>query len=179
MDIKETLKVLGYIKVAYPNAYSKLGEDDLKALTALWARQFKDYDYQTVMAGVDAYISADTSGFMPQIGQIKDIIYKHSSNGQMTELEAWKLVKQALSRSGWYADEEFTKLPPTIQKLVSPQMLHEWALADTSEVDTVIASNFMRSYRARVKDDREEKLLPNDVHTALSLLAEKMKLIEK
>ena len=171
MNRNETLQVLAYLKVAYPQAFNKLSKEDIQALTKMWELQFKDFNFDVVMIAVNSYISTDTSGFYPTIGKLKDMIYKLSNPSEMTEQEAWNLVKKAISRSGWYAQEEFDKLPPTLKKLVgSPNQLHDWALSDSDDINTVVASNFMRSYRARTTQEKEMALLPSQVKENLSQL---------
>ena len=52
--------------------------------------------------------------------------------------------------------EEFDKLPPTLQKAVgTPQTLHDWAVVDSADFQTVIQSNFLRSYRAALEAQKE------------------------
>lgn len=179
MNYEETLRALTIIKVGLPYALGNLKEADYDALIALWCRQFKDYSYDLVMAGIDSYIATNKGTYRPQnlIGEIKGIIDKLTSPDQMTEIEAWEIMKKAISRSGYYADEEYQKLPPQLQKLCSPQTLHEWSMTDTDEVNTVIASNFMRSYKARTEADKEMRLIPTEIKDQIALLANNMKMI--
>ena len=55
--------------------------------------------------------------------------------------------------------EEYEKLPPDIREIVgNSRMLHEWAQMDSSEVNTIIAAGFKRSWRAR--QELKQELLP-------------------
>lgn len=172
MTGKEVLKILAIIKVAYPNSFKNLTKADVQALTTLWERQFKDFSYDEVAMALDSIIASDTSDFMPSIGKIKEMIVKLKEPEMMTELEAWQLVKKALSRSGYYAKEEFDKLPPIIQKvIVTPNTLKQWAMEDTSNVNTVIASNFQRSYRAKAKAEKEMLMIPIEVRETMQKIA--------
>ena len=87
-----------------------------------------------------------------------DILYGRS----ITETEAWLLVKDSLSEAQqepeWLggAKRAWSKLPEDVRKLVSPRQLLEWNSVDPDKLDTVIQSNFMRSYRD-VRDRRYEK----------------------
>ena len=57
---------------------------------------------------------------------------------------------KTVSRGIYNSGEEFAKLPEEVQRIVGyPRQLHEWAMIDTGEVNTVIASSFRRSWRAR------------------------------
>ncbi len=63
----------------------------------------------------------------------------------------------------------------TLQRIVgSPSVLREWAQNDINELQTVIASNFQRSYRARAKGEREFMALPQSTKNILSKLAGEM-----
>ena len=74
-------------------------------------------------------------------------------------MEAWQIVRKAISY--YNAEENFINLPPEIQKVVgSPNMLREWAQMDADTVNSVIQSNFMRSFRAKVAQEKEQSMLP-------------------
>ena len=49
---------------------------------------------------------------------------------------------------------------------------------DVETVQSVVASNFMRSYRAGVIRERDMARIPQDVKNLLSGLADRMKLME-
>ena len=79
------------------------------------------------------------------------------------------LVEKACRNSNYGAREEFDKLPPEIQRFVgSPNQLREWGMMNSDELKTVVASNFMRSYRVRAKNDRDYFALPESVRLMLN-----------
>lgn len=81
----------------------------------------------------------------------------------LNELEAWSLVEKAIRNSIYNSQEEFSKLPPLVQKAVgSPNVLRLWA-ADGSYSEQVASSNFMRSYRNEAKKQEEYEKLPADM----------------
>ena len=89
---------------------------------------------------------------------------------EMSELEAWNKVYKAICNSSYHAQEEFDNLPPLIQKIVvSPNQLAEWGRCDIEEVNTVIQSNFMRSYKAKSGQQKEFNRLPSDVKQQIAL----------
>ena len=74
------------------------------------------------------------------------------------------MVSKALRNSTYGSEEEFNKLPPEVQCVVhDPGQLKQWAMSPADEVETVIASNFMRSFRAKQKVNREYMALPTSV----------------
>ena len=68
------------------------------------------------------------------------------------------------------SDEEFAKLPPDVQRAVgSPNMLRTWAVVNYEELQTVIASNFKRDYRAIATQKKDFAQIPSSVkHIAIT-----------
>ena len=169
MTTDETKVILGTLKAAYPKTFATLKPTDANSMIALWAKMFADDAAKIVIAAVEAFIATDDKGFPPAIGQIKMQIAKIVGGKEKTELEAWGEVKQALSRSGYNATEEFKKLDPVIRRIVGgPSQLKEWAMLDMERLDSVIASNFQRSYKACEKSYREYLALPTAVRELIS-----------
>lgn len=172
MSHKETLQIMAILKTAYPNYYKD--GSNLEQAANLWAELFKDDDAAVVAVAVKAFIVNDEKGFPPVIGQIKTLVHNLITPKELTELEAWELVKRALQNGYYNAKAEFEKLPPMIQRLLgSPATLREWAIIGEDTVYSVIASNFQRSYRARAKSEREFMALPQSTRDFLSQLAGK------
>lgn len=180
MTTEEIRLILGVMKVAYPNSFKDMQLADRNALVSLWERQFNGFDYKEVSLAVDSIISVDTNPFMPTIGRIKEEITKLTQPELLTEQEAWLLVEKACRNSNYNSNEEFNKLPPEVQRLVgSPSQLKEWASMDSAQLKTVVASNFMRSYRVRSKSERDFLALPQQVRTLLETATkEGVKMIE-
>ena len=138
-----------------------------KDTLAAWAALFTDEPLEMVMAGVKAFIACDTKGFAPSIGQIKEVI--HTPPCDMTESEAWTLVRKAISNGIYGYEEEFKALPEVVQKAVgSPAQIHHWAML-TEGIDTVVASFFTRNYRMQIERLKTESALPVDVKKVLGL----------
>lgn len=164
MTREETIKLLMVIQSAYPN----FKPPDKTVAVDTWYTMLKDMDYNVVQMGLRAYITSDTSGFAPSIGQLINTIYLTQNPQELNEMEAWALVSKAL-RNGYYgAVEEFDNLPPLVQKAVgTPDNLRNWSQANTESVENVIQSNFMRSYRTVVKREEEIKKMPVDVQALI------------
>ena len=164
MTREETIKLLMVIQSAYPN----FKPPDKTVAVDTWYTMLRDMDYNVVQMGLRAYITSDTSGFAPSIGQLINTIYTIQSPQELNEMEAWALVSKAL-RNGYYgAVEEFDNLPPLVQKAVgTPDNLRNWSQANTESVENVIQSNFMRSYRTVVKREEEIKKMPVDVQALI------------
>lgn len=172
LTYKETLQIMAILKTAYPSYYK--GGSNPEQAAALWTELFADDDALVVATAVKTFIANDEKGFPPAIGQIKKLVIDLTTEKEMTELEAWGLVSRALRNSAYNSREEFQKLPPVVQRIVgSPETLRDWAQADTNELQTVIASNFQRTYRAMAKSEREFLALPQSTNDILSKLAGK------
>lgn len=164
MTRAETIAVMGILKAAYPRYYDdqKLAQ---QAVT-VWADMFADDPFDVVVMAVKSLIA--TSKYIPNIADVKEKIQELTTAPQMSELEAWERIAKAIKNGYYGAQEEFDKLPPILQKLVgSPAQLREWALMDTSQIQTVVSSNFMRSYRVTSKRESELAALPQDVRNMM------------
>lgn len=164
MTREDTIKVLSVLRGAYPAFYQDITKKEAENTIALWASMFEEEPYELVGAAVKAFISGDGKGFPPAIGQIKERIRLITTPEEMTEQEAWSLVSKALRNSTYGSEEEFAKLPPEVQAVVhDPGQLKQWAMSPAEDVESVIASNFMRSFRAKQKASKEYMALPTEV----------------
>lgn len=164
MDRVETLKIMAVLRTAYPAYYGRQGAADADNAAKLWQCMFQSEPYAVVEAAVRRFLATDTKGFPPVIGQIKEQIRQITRPEDRTEQEAWSLVARALRNGIYGAQEEFDRLPEDVQRIVnSPEQLREWAMMDADTVQSVVASNFQRSYRARAAATREWDKLPEPV----------------
>lgn len=164
MTREETKKILMMVQASYPN----FNPPDKTVTINTWFLLLKDNEYLAIEQALRAYITTDTSGFAPSIGQLFDKLHTIQSPQELNEMEAWSLVSKAL-RNGYYgAVEEFGKLPPLVQKAVgSPDNLRNWSQTDTNSIENVVQSNFMRSYRLVVNRENELKKMPADVQALI------------
>lgn len=167
MTRKETGTVMDILTAAYPRFYAQ--GIDMAGQINLWATMFADDDLPLVLAAVKALIASDTKGFPPHIGAVKEQMRKLTMPDEMGEAEAWSKIKRAISNGLYGAKEEFDRLPPLCQKLVgSPSQLRDWAALDSDELNTVVASNVQRAYRAMQQRERETAKLPADVRAVIA-----------
>lgn len=169
MTRNDTLTILSVLKAAYPAFYKSMNRLDADATIDLWATMFEDDPVAVVAAAVKTLIAADTKGYPPNIGSVKEQIRKLTVPETMTEAEAWGAISKAVRNSLYSSQREFEKLPDGLKSLVgSPAQLREWAAVDVDTLQTVIASNFQRSYRAKIAAERETAVIPGSVRKALS-----------
>ena len=179
MSIEETLMILAVLKAAYPHAFKGMTRKDGEAMAQLWRRQFENESYSEVDAAVNALISTRTAGYSPTIGEVKEQIQRIRKNNDLDELAAWALVSKACSNGLYGYKEEFAKLPPDVQRAVgTPEQLKEWAQMDVETVQSVVASNFQRSYRTTVARRKDFDKLPASVQDVVLQISGNMKMLE-
>lgn len=168
MDKSEATKVLAILRIAYPSFYKGMSVKDADDTVVLWAALFRDDTFELVSAAVKTLIVTDEKGYPPYIGAVKTMIAKLTEPPTLTEMEAWNLVRTKLS--AYATHEDFLELPEVIRRAVgSASQLCQWAQMDRESLP-VIMSNFMRSYKTAVTEQRERGRIPKDV---LALMAGK------
>lgn len=160
------------LQANYPDSFKGQSDAVVGAKVTLWFDIFKNYPREVVNAAAVAFMATDTKGFMPNVGQIVEQIHRMNRKNDRTPDEAWRLVYKAIQNSTWGAAEEFAKLPEDIQRFVGhPDQLRSWALMDADVVQSVIASNFQRSFKVRQQNDRDYEKLPMEVKQFVSRLS--------
>lgn len=168
MTKQETTKLMAVIQGIWPSWQQGRS---VQITITVWQKIFAAESYEEMEAAVLAFASTDTRGYPPAPGNLKELLSQMrdaSGDGELTETEAWALVRKAMTRGLYNAEEEFAKLPPVCQQVVGDKaVLHDWAMLDADKVDTVIASNFQRSYRARAENARTMAKLPDSIKNML------------
>lgn len=171
MTRQEALAVMAMLKTAYPTFYKNFSKEDISAAVNLWATMFSEESIQVVTEAIKALMC--TLKYPPTIADVKEKIREITQPLAMTEMEAWRMVRNAISY--YNATETFAQLPPILQKIVgSPSVLRQWAQMEAETVESVIQSNFMRSYKARVAHEKEYAMLPASTRNLIRELAVKM-----
>lgn len=164
MTRDETKQIIRALTASYPNYNPK----DLTETVDVWSTLLIDYDYKGMSMALQSYITTDTSGFAPAIGQLVAKYNEMKHPQQLNAMEAWALVSKAL-RNGYYNSKgEFDKLPPLVQKAVgSPENLFHWSMTEEESVESVIASNFKKVYEAECERERELQAMPTTIRTVI------------
>lgn len=179
MTLAETGAVMDILTIAYPKFDRPM--EKKKQTMMLWAEMFAGDDVSVVLAAVKALIAVKTDDWPPSVGAVKEYIRKLIEPEQMTEGEAWAIVSRAVRKTDWnHPDVQYNQLHGDIQAAVgSAHTLVEWGMAEESTFTTVIASNFMRSYRAKRKANQEHAALPASVKMIVGEYAKKLQLGER
>ena len=164
MTREETVKIIRIMVDSYPN----YKPNDISETVDVWQMMLSDYDYNLVATALKAYILSDTSGFAPSIGQLVAKIQTISQPQELDGMAAWGLVSKALRNGTYGAVEEFNKLPPLVKQAVGmPDNLKNWATSDYQTIETVIQSNFLRTYETVVKRAHEIHRMPDNIKTLI------------
>lgn len=185
MTKQETLKILAILRTMYPRQFDGT---DAKLLAEIWHESMSDLSYKDVDKALRAYFSTNETNFAPSVGKLRSLIVKlnQPESAIMTAQEAANVLQKAVSNSGHHATEEYSKLPPVIQRIVrTPQSLFEWSQMEAETFQSVVLSNFQRSYQVAVNQEMENAKLPeglkilpetNSVESLLESVSEKLSL---
>lgn len=150
------------------DCYPNYKPSNLSETVDVWNMMLENYSYEQVSVALKAYINSDTSGFAPSIGQLIGKIQTISQPQELDGMAAWGLVSKALRNGTYGAVEEFNKLPPLVKQAVGmPDNLKNWATSDYQTIETVIQSNFLRTYETVVKRANEINRMPDSIKTLI------------
>lgn len=142
MDREKIITIMKIFKTAYPRFYADMTREDAENTIALWLDMFKHENPELVIAAVKNLIN--TFKWPPTIADVKEEMFKLTHKEDETPIQLWNAIKKAISRSGYYAKEEFEKLPEIAQTFVgSPSQLREWAI-DPDYNDGVVKGQFLK-----------------------------------
>ena len=170
MTEQETKSILAYLSATWDMARDK----DPRQVLAVWQDIFAADDVHLVQAACKLYVNQAT--FPPKPADIRAKMKELMVGREQTEMEAWNQVRRAIrgaSMENWSraltengpgkpsAVVNFERLPPEIQLVVGgPEQLAEWEKLDGKQLETVIQSNFMRSYRTVIAEKESLAMLP-------------------
>lgn len=160
-DVKKLLMV---VQSFYPNWKVENKEVTINA----WYAVMCERDNKAMQLAAKWYAETDTSGFAPSIGQLLDRYRRLTERAELTGAEAWGMVRDAIGRSTYYANDEFKKLPEPVRRAVgSPGTLKAWAMADESGLGFA-QNQFNKTYAAIIKRQKEESIAGSDVQKVLA-----------
>ena len=164
MTREETVKIIRIMCDCYPN----YKPNNLSETVDVWNMMLEEYSYEQVSVALKAYIHSDISGFAPSIGQLIGKMQTISQPQELDGMTAWGLVSKALKNGTYGAVEEFNKLPPLVRQAVGmPDNLKNWATSDYQTIETVIQSNFLRTYETVVKRANEINCMPDNIKSLI------------
>lgn len=147
----------------------------------MWFALLQDLPYKLANVTIQKHML--TEKFPPTPAEIREKAAQmiEVPETEMSELEAWALVRKAIRNSGYHAQEEFDKLPEACREAVgNAANLEEWAKMDYEKVESVGQSHFIRNFRTAVLRIKEEQRLPEQMRKLISEMREsRMKIEDK
>lgn len=147
----------------------------------MWFALLQDLPYKLANEAIQKHML--TEKFPPTPAEIREKAAQmiEVPETEMSELEAWALVRKAIRNSGYHAQEEFDKLPEACREAVgNAANLEEWAKMDYEKVESVGQSHFIRNFRTAVLRIKEEQRLPEQTRKLISEMREsRMKIEDK
>lgn len=178
MTEQETWKIVYVLKASYLNQFKDYTTADFENLVSVWKMMFEDYTYEDVSAGLRLFLANDTKGFAPNPGQVIDCILKITKpeTAQLSEGEAWHMVRKAIEKGTYYAESEFEKFPEAVKRAVgSPSNLRSIASSDNYN-EGAEKNDFERKYRAYLQREREEAKIPKKIKQLIATTAMQIEL---
>lgn len=168
---KDISTMMDLLVAAYGDKSFPTEPKQMAQVANLWSVMFKDDEPEEVLLAVKNCIA--TLSFPPRIADIKSRIAQSRMEGQLTEMEAWHVIRNAVREASNRTDanKEYTKLPPILQKCVgNPSQLMAWHGVSIDTFEGVISSNVQRSYRELAKNEAMYNALPKDMQSFQSYL---------
>lgn len=123
-----------------------------------WYELLSDLDYTICSKAVVNIVT--TTEKPPKVATIRNAYFELTTEGGMTEGEAWAMVREGIRNGIYGAVDEFGKFPPDIKRAVgAPMSLSEWAMMSSDDVETVIHSQFLRAYREVRAMEKQERVI--------------------
>lgn len=158
MDREQVIKILSYLRVAYPNFYKGLSKRDAEETIAVWQDLFIDCDFNLVFIAVKEIINTSDNPYPPTISEIKQKMYDLTTETK-TPSDLWNELIKALRNSGYHAEEQYMKLSPEVKAFVrNPSQLKEMAMMDSDVINSVTKGQFFKQIEViqkRVKEDKQ------------------------
>ena len=158
MDREKVIKLLAYIKVAYPGFYRNLTKEDAGTMIELYQRAFADCDYNLVSIALEEIINTDDNPYPPTIAKIKNKMYELTTE-KKTPSELWNELIKAIRNGNYGAKEEFEKLSDEVKTFVgNPAQLKELASMNSDVINSVTKGQFFKQIeviQARMKEEKQ------------------------
>lgn len=157
MNSRDMMAILDKARAFYPAFFEKKTDEALLEIAESWATLFARISTAVFANAFQATILS--SKFFPTPSEVCEKLGATAKQAELTEQEAWGLVREALKRGRSDNGAAWDSLPSQVQRAVgNAGVLRDWALMDAGTVNSVIASNFMRSYR--MVAERQEAASP-------------------
>lgn len=171
MTRDETKKILMLMGAVYPN----FKPDNLTATVDAWYLMLSDFEYADIENALRIYVRIADEQFAPSVNKLIAMIRKPQELSQMDFPTVWRYIRKAISRSLYYSEEEFDKLPDEAKALVgAPGQLREWAQLASETIDSVTRSKVETQYGVYQRRKAEVGAMPEEVRDLIEKATPKL-----
>lgn len=173
----EVQKILDIMQIIFPTFLQEYKEPTGATIKLeLWKETLMQYDYKVTEQAIKE-LAKKTTRYAPEITDVEEKIKSIMQQGKPTLDDLWNMYYKALSRSAYYYEEEFNKLPKILQRYVGvPQNLHDTvANWDAGTSLGVAKGQFFKTMPELVKETKEQedflpstKNLQNNINTNIT-----------
>ena len=153
MTREETQELLATVSVYFTN----FRPENKTATINAWYRFTEYYSKNALYMALDEYTLSGAE-FAPTIGQLINIIAdKATETEYMDAAEAWQVVRRAIGRGNYHAQEDFDAFSPEIKRAIGNDAeFLKIAARNTDFNEGVESSNFYKKYNQVVQQAKEE-----------------------
>ena len=179
MTKKEIIAVLTLLAGNY-ESFAKRTETDeqVKIMVDVWQECMGDLEYPLVLKAIKKCII--DSPYPPTIHDIRKNAMEIMNPIEDKRLEAWDECYKMICRGSVITQDEFDKHSDICKKFLgSVDQLRNYARTDTSTINTVVKSSFLKQYDVFIERQKQENLLPDNFKEQLGNIGNIKKLEEK
>lgn len=145
-----------FVKVM--NGVGKVYDRNLDQETLeIWLSFFIEDNIEDFKLAINNYIK--TNSKFPTIADIKNKMYENKHDN-IDNNELWECLVKAISRSSYYSEEEFEKLPELVKIYIrSPRQLQEMASIDSDIIHSVVKGQFLKQIENIKQNYKENEIM--------------------
>ena len=165
MTLTETKKIIAILTTSLPSV--KLSTEQTEKLARVWQAMFADIPYATAQTAAQMLLCRHMISVFPTPGAFWDCLLDFYQADEITAIEGWGLVLEAIRRHGRYQEDVgLASLPPRVAQITKRM---GWESLCNSELDKVSfdRQQFCRMYESSQSADRQSICLPPSVRQAL------------
>lgn len=174
MNREDIQKLLMMITTTFPSFKIQRKTETIDS----WLFFLEEYEANDIFLAFKSFVKSAGSEYAPNPSQLIAELEKVHELAQTDCGEAWAMVRKAISRGTYHSQEEFLKLPASVQKAVgSADVLYCWA-TDERYSEGVIMSQFKDSYKRVLERERKFRQLPSEMQARIEQYVEKVPKLE-
>ena len=162
MNRQETTQVIALLAGNY-NSIAEKTKEQKQLMVNTWEECLGDLDYNLVLQAVKKTII--NSQYPPTIHEVrKNAMSIINPEPERTAIDAWKEAYQMICMGSYMTKEQFEMASPEVKRFFGDvRQVTELARTDIDTVNTVTKGQFLKQYEIIAEQQREQKMLPEDM----------------